>query len=374
MVFLFLPVMKLMFCGANDTAQFYESYIKVTREFGATIRNFSGADLDYDNYHNNNWEMNSIRTVSSCDIIIFVVNKLYGKITWETEFKEVLSNYKNFIILCEKSTYESYRNHNALLNEKQNDVLIHLFQQLESNHQVTLIPFENNKENFENKLKENLLLVFSLALKAKEIENKKNTFLPILYSSRMNDIEYIKDKVSSENDKLCKEILFDSFQEKQIRKKALDYFMVSKSLNDDEIVELCLDSEQGISRKTIESLTRLVNTSSNLDFIFEEVIPSIANEEVGVVRRAITSFFDLDLARSIQNFYHFLPANDVGTPKRIILELSNRFEKIKGVFSTEPKLTQQFTDLILLCLDYSYDKAKWKEIGKELLNTIENNE
>ena len=62
------------------------------------------------------------------------------------------------------------------------------------------------------KLKENLLLVFSLALKAKEIENKKNTFLPILYSSRMNDIEYIKDKVSSENDKLCKEILFDSFQ------------------------------------------------------------------------------------------------------------------------------------------------------------------
>ena len=103
--------------------------------------------------------------------------------------------------------------------------------------------------------------------------------------------------------------------------------MVSKSLNDDEIVELCLDSEQGISRKTIESLTRLVNTSSNLDFIFEEVIPSIANEEVGVVRRAITSFFDLDLARSIQNFYHFLPANDVGTPKRIILELSNRFEK-----------------------------------------------
>lgn len=360
-----------MFCGAKDTAEFYESYIKVTREFGATIRSFSGADLEYDNYHNNNWEMNSIRTVSSCDIIIFVVNKLYGKITWETEFKEVLSNYKNFIILCEKSTYESYRNHNALLDKNKENALIHLFQQLEANHQVTLIPFENDKENFENKLKENLLLVFSLALKAKEIENKKNTFLPILYSSRMNDIAYIKDKVSSENDKLCKEILFDSFQEKQIRKKALDYFMVSKSLNDDEIVELCLDSEQGISRKTIESLTELININSNLDFIFEEVIPSIANEEVGVVRRAITSFFDLDMVKSIQNFHHFLPANDVGTPKRIILELSNRFEKIKTVFLSEPKLIQQFSDLILLCLDYSYDKAKWKEIGKELLNTLE---
>lgn len=361
-----------MLCGASDTKNYVPIVRAITNKFNIKLSNYIKGEIIHDNY--SNWEENSIANVQKSNILIFIINSHYGKITWETEYKEAISQYKNYLILCNNETFERYRyfsdEYLEFPDELKDKQIFNLLKDLETgNQQNTIIPF-TDAISLPIIIEENLLSIFTKGIEEKEKANKKRIFLPILYSSRYNDKFFLESKISTENTIICKEILFDYFQEKQIRKRALEYFTVSKSLSENEIIELCLDSEQGVSRRTIELLSDLVSPNINLSVIFEEIISSISNEEVGLIRRSITSFLNLDIENSLIYFKYFLPANDIGTPKRIILELYEKLDNIKKVTTEKPELMNNLINLINSCIEYNSDKSNWKEIGKSIITTV----
>lgn len=361
-----------MLCGAGDTKDILPYFELVAKDLGFQPLNYLKGKIKYHNYGENRWEENSRLTVNNADLLVFVINSHYGKITWNIEFEEALSTGKNFMVFCNEETFTLYRQLTSNRvpfpetdDNKSIKEICQLIQKLELDYQITIIPFE--LINFQSTFKSNLLNLFEFGLRLVEKENRKNGFLPILLSSKFNDPQLIENHLNEDNERICKDILFDVFENKNIRKKALEYFRFSKSLSDEEIINLCLDSEQGISRKTITLIGELISKQSDLDKIFEEVIQSISNEEVGVVRRGIVSLFKIDLERSIRYFHLFLPSNDVGTPKRIIMGLNERTERIDLLISKKSELGESLNNLINFCLKHHKDGSDWKKIGNSLL-------
>jgi len=367
-----------MLCGASDVEEMIlPAFNSVCRDMEFQALNFINGDILYHNYGVDNWERNSKLTVSDADLLVFVINTRFGKITWNIEFEEAIINGKNFIVLCNRKTYLFYRQlvDNSIsfesLDSNSNIAdICNLIQRLEIEHQVTIISFDS--EDFKITLKKQILILFKFGIRLIEKENKKSSFLPILLSSKFNDFP---DRVINEqNDKMCKEILFDFFEKKEIRKKAMEYYFMSKTLNEEEIIELCLDAEQGISRKAIQNVNKLVTIRHNIDILFNEILPSIANEEVGVVRRCIKSFLDLSVEKSIEHFHLFFPANDVGTPRRIVSGLFDKKEGIESLVKTKPELKEKLANILKLALDYSGNKTLWRLQAEELLNRIKTSE
>lgn len=362
--------MNIMLCGANDVAQLLLLFNEVSSEMEFQALNFINGQIMYHNYGNDKWVENSKLTVNNADVLVFVINSNYGQITWNIEFEEAINMGKNFVVFCEKEVYQLCRqlSNNKLQvsrNKKSKNILklIDLFQKLEIEFQITIVPF--TILDFKKNLKRELMKLFVIAIDLLEVENKKNSFLPILLSAKFNDNP--KAFINPRNEALSKSILFDYFEKKEIRKKALDYFVYSKTLSETEIIKLCLDSEQGISRKAIQNIQNLVTFNCNYENIFAEVIPSIANEEVGVVRRAILSFISLDIECSIKYFNLFFPTSDVGTPRRIIQCLFERTTELKKLFKKNTSLQKQFLELVYLCLNFKSETGGWKEQAEELV-------
>lgn len=360
-----------MLCGASDVDDILPSFNTVSKEMGFQALNFINGDILYHNYGHNKWERNSKLTVHNADVLVFVINSKFGGITWNTEFEEAISNGKNFIVLCHFKTYQQYRllvdNHIPFPKDTENANLAkicEIIQKLELEFQITIINF--NYEDFKTTLKKELLKLFRFGIELTEKDNRKNSFLPFLMSSRFND--FPKNLINDTNSKLCKEILFDFFENKERRKRAMDYFIVSKNLTTTEVIELCLDNEQGISRKAVSLISNLIDESHDKNLIFAEILPSIANEEIGVIRRAINSFIDLDISLSIQYFNLFFPTTDVGVPKRIISKFFEKREEIKPILIQRSEEKEKFFKLIELCLNYNSDKTPWKEQAKQLLD------
>lgn len=360
-----------MLCGASDVDDVLPSFNNVSKDMGFQALNFINGDILYHNYGQNKWERNSKMTVHNANVLVFVINSKFGGITWATEFEEAISNGKNFIVLCHFKTYQQYRllvdNHMPFPKDSENPNLSKIcgiIQKLEMEFEVTIINF--NYEDFEITLKKELLKLFKFGVELTEKDNRKNSFLPILMSSKFND--FPKNLINETNNKLCKEILFDFFENKEIRKRAMDYFIVSKDLTTTEIIELCLDNEQGISRKAVSLIGGLINETHDKDLIFAEILTSIANEEIGVVRRAINSFIELDLSLSIRYFNLFFPTTDVGVPKRIISKFFEKRQELKSILLENNEEKEMFFKLIELCLNYNSDKTPWKEQAKQLLD------
>lgn len=367
--------MNVMLCGATDIEDIVlDGFNSVSRDIGFQALNFINGDITYHNYGENKWERNSKLTVHNADLLVFVINEQYGNITWNTEFEETLSNGKNFIVLCFHKTYQRYRDvvtgQSRLPTKNQNKDLrqtIEIIQKLEVEHQITIITFR--VDDFKLVLKKQLLAMFRYGVQLIEKENAKNSFLPILMSSKFNDIP--KKLINEKNTRLCKEILFDFFEKKEIRKRAMEYFFVVKSLTDDEIIELCLDTEQGISRKATKHISDLINPENDLETLYNDILTSIANEEVGVVRRAIVSFFELNLEKAIKYFHLFFPTNDSGVPRRIIAKIYESREDLKRIVAEDESITLTLKALIRLCLNYNTDSTPWKEQAKLLLDEFD---
>lgn len=365
--------MNVMLCGAGDTSNILPFFESVSKDIGFQPLNFTDGSIKYHNYGANRWEENSKLTVIHADLLIFVINSSFGNITWNIEFEEALSSGKNFIILCNSETFSLYRqllsNRVPFPESDENKGLkeiCELMQKLELDYQITIIPF--NLIDFQSVLKKQILNLFEFGLGLVEKDNKKNSFLPILLSSKFNDADKIANYINDENESICKELVFDSFENKEIRKKALEFFFFSKSLNETDIISLCLDSEQGIARKAIASIGKLISENSDLNKIYSQVIESISNEEVGIIRRGIISLLEVDLLLSLKYFHLFLPSNDVGTPKRIVLGLADRKDDIKEIIMKEPHLIETLNNLIKNCLKHNKVGNDWKNVGKKLLN------
>lgn len=364
-------MINIMLCGAGDVNELLPPFKEVANEIGFNPLNYTDGTILYHNYGINRWERNSRLTVNSSDILLFVINERYGQITWSTELDEANINGKNFIILCRDETYKNYRffkdqrlEYPTNLDQNKKDLYI-LIDRIENTNQLSVIPF--NIFDFKTRVKEHLMTLFKFALSLTEKENQRNSFLPVLMSSRYNNL--LLEHVNTKNEKICREILFDFFENKEMRKRALEYFKYSKSLSDEDITELSSDMEQGLKRKTLVMLPELLGHQNNLNVIFEDIITNIANDDdVGLIRRAIKTLSNVNLELSIRYFGLLFPAADVGTPKRIISVIKERENEIDDILLVKPDLTDSLINLVNACINYNNDKTDWKSIANDLLN------
>ncbi|NTW55022.1 MAG: hypothetical protein HGB15_09775 [Chlorobaculum sp.] len=344
---------------------------KVANEMGFTPFNYLSGNIYYHNYGQNRWVDNSKSTVNDVDILVFVINESHGEITWKTEYNEAITTGKNFIVMCLRETYEHYRyikNKFIKIPDElpENDKLI--FKQidfLESMHQTTVVPFE--LRDFEWKLKEQILTLLRFGLSLSERNNKKSTFLPVLKSSiYKSQIDKYKNPLY---ESIAREILFDIFEAKELRKRTLDYFAITKSLTDDEIISLFSDVEDGICRKAMVVLGTLLGENHNVGAIFAAAIESSSENDVGFVRRLIASCFDISIPLSIRHLPGLFPCQDIGTPRRIINQISHRISEIRKLISSSVLSKEEVINLINLCLNYKSEQG-WKDLGNSIITDL----
>jgi len=363
-------MINVMLCGAGDLSELLPEFKAAAIEVGFNPLNFTNGTILYHNYGINKWERNSRLTVKSSDVLVFVINERFGEITWNAELDEAIQNGKNFIVLCRDITYTSYRffkdkrfEYPSNLDNNLRELYI-LIDRIESVNQLSVIPF--NIFDFKILVKEHLMKLFKYALTLVEKDNQKHNFIPILMSSKNN--AQIHEHMDDRNERICKDILFDKFENIEMRKRALDYFTYSKSLSDEELTELCADMDEGLRRKVISLLIDLLSSDNKIEIIFENIIPNIANDDdVGVIRRAIKSFINIDIELSLRYFNLFFPAHDVGTPKRIIANLKEKEAEINFLLELKPELKVILIDLVNSCINYNTEKTDWKSIAIEML-------
>ncbi|MBN2893933.1 MAG: hypothetical protein JXL97_18840 [Bacteroidales bacterium] len=93
-----------------------------------------------------------------------------------------------------------------------------------------------------------------------------------------------------------------------------------------------------------------------------------------MIRRAIKSFIDINIEYSIKYFNLFMPASDVGTPRRIVANFKEKENEIEKILTLNPELRSIFIELLKSCLEYSSDKNSWKNIANEFINKYDKND
>lgn len=338
---------------------------------GFTALNFMSGNINYHNYGQSRWVQNSIATVNDVDILVFVISESHGAITWRTEYTEAASKGKNFIVLCLRETYEHYRyirDRFPRIPDEMPEADKKVIQEIEriESLQITVVPYE--VRDFKWKLKEQLLNLFRYGLALTERNNQKSTFLPVLKAS--NHRHLLEDYRNPLYESLAREILFDIFEQKELRKRTLDYFSITKSLTEEEIISLFTDVEDGISRKSIAELRQLTGDNHNLANIISAAIESSSENEVGFVRRVIMSSFEVSVPVAVKYLPNLFPCQDIGTPRRIINKLSEKLEEIKRLISDNALEKQDVIRLINLCLGYK-SETEWKDVGSSMLTEIQ---
>ena len=141
--------MKFMLCGASDTDDIKSSFDKVTREFGASSMSFLSVTHYHENALTSTSEANSIASIDDADICVFVINREYGHITWEVEFKHAIREGKPFIILCKGTTRDRYYTYKADGSCPKNfQELYNALYEIEEIRHLNLVPFSYS--DFEN--------------------------------------------------------------------------------------------------------------------------------------------------------------------------------------------------------------------------------
>ena len=262
--------MNIMLCGASDMKVISGQFTDIVNKFGFSPLCFIDGTIHYNNY--TTWQENSELSVQNADILVYVILERHGKLTWNTEFTTAKNLGKPFIIFCLEETYSFYRGlaRNPDIHiEKGSAVgrVINLLSQLDS-EQRTIVPFEY--KSFDELLHRQILLLLRQSIKSLQKENQKKVIINLI---KANSIEVLKTSVNAEYDiVLLKEILFDIFENKELRKRVMDYFTHFKVLNDNEIIDLINDHEQGVRRKAVVELKNLLKENSNTSIIFNSVI------------------------------------------------------------------------------------------------------
>ena len=125
-------------------------------------------------------------------------------------------------MLCDAEIYRLYRqltgNKLAIPRSskgKNLKVVGRLMQRLELEEQITIITY--SLPEIKDVLKKQLIALFEYGMKLGEKENKRNSFKPVLLSPRFNDIP--EKYITPRNDELCREILYDQLEKKELRKR-----------------------------------------------------------------------------------------------------------------------------------------------------------
>ncbi|MBU1219428.1 hypothetical protein KKF34_15995 [Myxococcota bacterium] len=360
--------MKIMLCGASDLNDNLPFFKRVASEMGFEPLNYLSGEVYYHQYGEDNWTSNSRLTVESADVIVFVINSGYGKITWKDELPKTIESGKNFLILCRKETYDLYllvKDGKVKPATDESSSLIKQIEEMENGYQITIVPYVDLSD-FSQKLKTHINGLYKIALNALQLRNQRATILPLL---KLGNIQ--GEKFNPLQIKIAKEILFDVFEPKELRKRALNFLIDVSALSEDEIANLLVDVESGIARKTVVDLPRLVRENHDIDSIFKEVISCCIENEVGFVRRAIRSLIEIDISLAIKYLPALFPVQDIGTPRRIVTFLYERAEALTELCQSNTEYYKATINLLKLCIGYKTEEKDWKERAQILVDQIE---
>lgn len=328
--------MNVALCSAADVLESkLELFKDVVNELGLNTVVFVDPVKGQNNYDNDIEA--SIKIIELAHIVVFVLIETSGEITWNTEFIETLNSGKPFILLVHNQLQEDYFRH-WVLNPNayaDNHPFYRAFKTLDllRSRGISIIGFTSDKV-FRTTLKMLILNEIEQGLIALQEKNKKKSTIGNILKPTYKT--FFLDKKSHTEENYYLEILFDQFQNKEVRKRLIYYFTLHKGLTDDQIIDLLNDSEQGISRMAAEKLPKLVDSGNNIPHIVDELIDfADQSGEVGIIRRSIAVAFSMDTKFTTKKIMSLFPAADIGTPKRILKWLINNPENIKEHMGNE---------------------------------------
>ncbi|TDO20230.1 hypothetical protein [Pedobacter duraquae] len=254
---------SVMFCGAADTQCYLEDYFNACRSLNLQKPvTFINGIFFFDQFGGPKaHKFSSQLTIDASDLIIFVIKSTYADITWEEEFEYASEQGKNLIILCYQPTYDVYRG--ATTYQVRESTLFAKMAYLETcnrYNQMGIIGYQDF--GLEQAIINQISALFASALKNNQSYNKRQSFINNqLYGKKYK--EYKKHPITNKNVELCRQILFDPYENKETRKRALQYFMYSKSLIIDgaseqeqfkTLLEECLDKD--VSKRAWKEVTK----------------------------------------------------------------------------------------------------------------------
>ena len=241
-----------MFCGAADTQCYLKDYYNACQSLNlqkpVTFINgvfffdqFGGAKAH---------KFSSQLTIDASDLIIFVIRNTYAELTWEEEFEYANEQGKNVIILCYQPTIDAYKA--ASTYQVRESTLFTKIAYLETCNRYNQMGITGYQEfSLERSIVAQITEIFASALKNNQSFNRRQSFINNqLYGK--NYREYKKHPITNKSVELCRQVLFDPFENKETRKRALGYFMHSKSIVIDgaseqerfkTLLEECLDKD-----------------------------------------------------------------------------------------------------------------------------------
>jgi hypothetical protein len=342
-------MLQIMLCGASDTANVREDFVKVVTEFGGQPWHYLSGHIVHLNSVGASWRDNSVSTVQHADLCVFVIVENYGEITWKTELHEAMISGKPFLVLCLDRTYQTYL---ALIKNvgdlsavtdtgKQN--LVKVIQELETDRQLTIVPFSYGL--FDTELRRQLATLFALSLQRLEERNRRGAVSRIFKDpSRLtlSDLE------------LTTRMAVDELEDKIVRKQAIRALAARTAADEETTLTLLSSAEQGVQRLAVQLLAHLYSRRPAEPEFFEHCV-SIVNQsdDVGLARRLIPSLLDIDLSAAIDALSE-LDLTEVGARRRLANILEDHENAILAAGLENP-----VRSLLARCLDAT-SESDWK--------------
>ena len=339
-------MLKIMLCGAADTADVAILFSEVTSEFGGEAWQYQTGQILYRNHATSSWENNSQQSVKAADICVFVILRDYGKITWSTELVSALDSGVPFIILCLSKTYSEYRSLikavplNAINDENKRN-LIEVMKEIESERQLTVVTFELH--DFLHILRRELSKLFEEALTALNQSVQRQVL------SRMLDVP---EKMTHQELAAAEELALDEFEDKRWRKSAISALIARGGTSLEVTHSLLKSQEQGVQRLAFSQLPRLYAIRP-VETSFVEDCIEIANrsDDPGIIRRLIPSLFEFGVAEIIHAL-ELLDLTEIGARRRLAEALEQHEEALR-----EHDLIDLTIPLLAKCLTKSEDSG-----------------
>ncbi|MXP20206.1 hypothetical protein GIY30_02320 [Gordonia sp. HNM0687] len=243
-----------------------------------------------------------------------------GTITWQTEFVEVVSSGKPFLILCLDRTYARYltlvqATGTAPLADADDSNLVTTLSMVEREYRGTIIQFPES--GFREQLRRQLGRLLQLGLGLIEQQSRRAFLLKMSSDPSALSAQQIQWAVDLAGDDLA---------DKTSRKSAISALAELSAATEELATDLLGSAEQGVQRLAFDRLVDLYTTRPpDPEFLRNAVEIANRSTDVGLGRRLIQSLFEMDIAQAFVAL-ESLDLSDVGLRSRITdqLELYER--------------------------------------------------
>jgi hypothetical protein len=317
-------MLDVLHYGAGDTAEVDGDFVQVVSEFGGTPLHYQSGDILYVNTATSTWAENSQASVQSADLCVFVIVRALGSITWTTEFREVVTSGKPFVMLSLDSTYNRYldlaqaaRHDTDPATVADDRVLLETLAAVERDHQVTIVPFpEGGSRRYSaaslrtpTRCRSNCWRHRTPAASSGPCSPTPSRWPPTTWSGRPTSLS-------------------TRWRRRGARTQAILALALRLAATEEVTVALLGSPEQGVQRLAFARLPDLyVERPPGRDFL--TAVIEIANTtDVGVTRRFLPILFEMDLTTALAALTALNPS-DIGLRRRLTEQLELHEDRIR---------------------------------------------